>query len=80
MPRERGETMRYYINLNAQSNGDHEVHKETCYYYLAFKSGSNFKYIGTFSNEVAAVRYAKTQYPNYRVDGCSYCCSNAHKH
>ena len=30
----------YYLNLNAQSNGDHEIHKETCYYYYRYKSGT----------------------------------------
>lgn len=49
----------YYLNLNAQSNGDHEVHKESCYYYYMFKSGYNFELLGSFSNEMEAVRYAR---------------------
>ena len=44
MPRERGEIMiNYYLNLNAQSSGEHEVHKESCYYYYMYKSGYNFE-------------------------------------
>ena len=39
----------YYLNLNAQSNGDHEVHKETCHYYYMYKSGYNFELLGAFS-------------------------------
>ena len=38
MPRERGEIMiNYYLNLNAHSSGEHEVHKESCYYYYMYK-------------------------------------------
>ena len=44
----------YYLNLNAQSNGDHEVHKESCYYYYMYKSGYNFELLGAFSNELEA--------------------------
>ncbi len=53
----------YYLNLNAQSNGDHEVHKESCYYYYMYKSGYNFELLGAFSNELKAVRYARIKHP-----------------
>ena len=36
---------------DAQSNGDHEVHKESCYYYYMYKNGFNFELLGAFSNE-----------------------------
>lgn len=67
----------YYLNLNAQSNGDHEVHKESCYYYYMYKSGYNFELLGAFSNELEAVRYARIKYPIFKIDGCAYCCSTA---
>ena len=70
----------YYLNLNAQSNDDHEVHKETCYYYYKYKSGYNFEYLGAFYNEMEAVNYARKTHPNLRIDGCAYCCPNAHRH
>lgn len=70
---------KFYLNLNAQSNGDHEVHKENCYYYKMFKSGHNFELLGSFINEQAAVKYAKQKHPTFRIDGCAYCCPNAHR-
>lgn len=69
----------YYLNLNAQRNGDHEVHKESCPSYYNYKSGFNFELLGAFSNELEAVRCAKIKHPSFRIDGCAYCCPNAHK-
>ena len=69
----------YYLNLNAQSNGDHEVHKETCHYYYMYKSGYNFELLGAFSNELEAVRYARIKHPTFKIDGCAYCCPAAHR-
>ncbi|MDE6141508.1 MAG: hypothetical protein K2G03_02790 [Bacilli bacterium] len=68
----------YYLNLNVQSNGDYEVHKETCHYYYLYKDGNNFVLLGAFYNEIEAVKYAKRKYPNYKIDGCAYCCKKAH--
>ncbi len=72
--------IKYYLNLNAQSNGDHEVHKETCYYYYEYKNQYNFELLGAFSNDIEAVNYARFKHPNFRIDGCAYCCPNAHRH
>jgi hypothetical protein len=36
---------KYYVNNNAQSNGDHEVHKNGCSY---LKLAKNTKYLGEF--------------------------------
>lgn len=69
----------YYLNLNAQSSGEHEVHKETCPYYYKYKSGFNFKLLGAFSNEIEAARYARLKYPTFKIDGCAYCCPAAHR-
>lgn len=70
----------YYLNKNAQSNGDHEVHRESCKFYYLYKYGNNFEYIGKFSNEMDAVSYAKSL--NYsianKIDGCAFCCPKAH--
>ncbi len=38
---------KYYVNDNAQSNGDHEVHKEGC---TGMPLSSNRTYLGDFSN------------------------------
>ena len=35
----------YYVNMNPQPNGDHEVHKETCF---RLPDVLNRKYLGLF--------------------------------
>ncbi len=64
----------YYVNKNAQSNGDHEVHTEECSF---LPDSQNGKYLGTFSNCHDAVREAKKHYPE-TADGCYYCCKPCH--
>jgi hypothetical protein len=61
----------YYVNKNAQSTGEHEVHKAGCSY-----MPSNRLYLGDFSSCAPAVRKAKETYPN--SDGCAYCCKACH--
>ena len=70
----------YYLNLNAQSNGDHEIHKGTCYYYYTYKNGYNFELLGAFQRDVDALNYAKRKHPSLKIDGCSYCCPSIHNH
>ena len=70
----------YYLNLNAQVNGDHEIHKESCLYYYMYKTGNNFEHLGSFDNDYSALNYAKNKHPNLKIDGCSYCCPSIHKH
>ena len=64
---------KYYVNKNAQANGDHEVHKEGCSY---MPSSLNRIYLGEFSNCKDAVRKAKEYYS--RVNGCYYCSNSCH--
>ena len=63
----------YYVNKNAQSNGDHEVHKEGCYW-LSLVSSK--KYLGEFNNCEDAVVEAKKTYS--RSNGCKTCSSECH--
>lgn len=63
----------YYINKNAQANGDHEVHTSSCNYLPA---PENRIYLGTFANCRGAVAAAKKFYS--QVDGCYYCCNECH--
>ena len=63
--------MKYYVNRNAQSNGDHEVHQENCRYFP-----SNAKYLGEFSNCKDAVNEAKKTYST--ADGCKTCSPTCH--
>lgn len=63
----------YLVNKNAQYNGDHEVHKDTCSY---LPNPENRKYLGNFSNCHDAVREAKKY--DFEADGCYYCCNECH--
>lgn len=65
--------MRYYVNKNAQPNGDHEVHRATCSW---LPDVANRQYLGDFSTSQEAVREARKLY--YRTDGCAYCCPESH--
>ena len=63
----------YYVNDHAQSNGDHEVHVESCSFLKAAKSTT---YLGQFTNCQDAVNAAKKKYP--QSDGCYYCSPACH--
>ena len=66
--------MRFYVNTNAQPNGDHEVHRSTCAW---LPDVENRIYLGDFATSQAAVREARKYYS--QVDGCYYCCPESHK-
>jgi hypothetical protein len=66
--------MRYYVDKNAQPNGDHEVHTENC---LFLPNSDNRKYLGKFDNCSEALKEAKKTYSI--ADGCYYCCEPCHK-
>jgi len=61
----------YYVNRNAQSNGDHEVHAEGCYYMPSSK-----KDLGSFSSCKGAVTEAKKTFS--QSNGCKTCCNECH--
>ncbi|MEN2487056.1 hypothetical protein AAYQ05_04575 [Flavobacterium sp. B11] len=63
----------YYVNQNAQSNGDHEVHTGDCIY---LPLSQNRKYLGIFSNCKDAVIEAKKTYT--KSNGCKTCCKECH--
>ncbi len=67
--------MRYYVNKNAQPNGDHEVHCATCYW---LPNAENRIYLGDFATSQAAVTEARKYF--YQADGCAYCCPESHRH
>ena len=64
---------RYYVNMNAQDNGDHEVHTSDCSY---LPDPSNRQDLGLFSNCRDAVQQAKKYYP--QSNGCFYCSLPCH--
>ena len=63
----------YYVNKNAQDNGDHEVHKSGCSY---MPDSDNRIYLGDFSYCSSAVNKAKDYYS--QVNGCYYCANACH--
>ena len=65
--------MNYYVNKNAQSNGDHEVHTGTCSF---LPTQENRIHLGDFSGCAAAVVAAKTYYS--QSNGCYYCANACH--
>lgn len=64
---------KYYVNKNAQSTGEHEVHKEGCSYLPA---SENRLFLGCFDNCKDAVAEARKTYKV--IDGCYYCCNSCH--
>ncbi len=66
---------KYYVNMKAQTNGDHEMHVRDC---EKFPNSENAKYLGEFSNCQDALKEAKKIYP-LTADGCWICCRPCHK-
>ncbi|OPC53728.1 hypothetical protein [Elizabethkingia bruuniana] len=64
---------KYYVNTNAQSNGDHEVHHGDCVF---LPKPENRKYLGKFYSCDDAVREAKKTYS--RANGCKTCSKDCH--
>lgn len=65
--------MHYYVNNNAQANGDHEVHNSVCSY---LPNEKNRRYLGEFPSCQSAVMAAKQIYAS--ADGCAYCSPTCH--
>jgi hypothetical protein len=63
----------YYVNDNAQENGDHEVHEEGCSWLDMVVSKTD---LGSFTNCSGAVAKAKRIYPT--ADGCKHCSPECH--
>ncbi len=63
----------YYVNKNAQSGGEHEVHTLSCSY---LPLEANRIYLGNFESCAPAVREARRHYSN--VDGCYWCSRACH--
>lgn len=64
---------RYYVNKNAQANGDHEVHQAGCAWLPA---AANRLYLGMFYGCHAAVAEARKYYR--QVNGCFHCSTACH--
>jgi len=62
----------YYVNNDAQTNGDHEVHHAQCSWLP-----QNRTYLGQHASCQSAVLAAKMFYPS--ADGCYHCSNECHK-
>ena len=63
----------FYVNQNAQPNGDHEVHQDGCYWLSLVV---NSLYLGNFWTCWGAVMEAQRMYP--RANGCAHCSPTCH--
>jgi hypothetical protein len=63
----------YYVNTNAQNNGDHEVHESTCAW---MPEAQHRLHLGTFTTCAPAVKEARRTYP--LSNGCYYCSEACH--
>jgi hypothetical protein len=64
---------KYYVNRQAQMNGDHEVHIEGCVW---MPKRENPIFLGEFASCQEAVHAAKSHFS--QVNGCYYCCNPCH--
>ena len=63
----------YYVNKNAQQNGDHEVHREGCSF---LPEVANRTYLGEYNSCGPAVTEAKKHYQ--QSNGCYFCSRECH--
>lgn len=64
---------RYFVNKAAQSNGDHEVHKEGCFWLGLAHSTQD---LGYHTNCQFAVAAAKVLF--WQSNGCAFCAPACH--
>ncbi|MGF1485171.1 MAG: hypothetical protein ACFBZ8_12500 [Opitutales bacterium] len=64
---------RYYVNEIAQSNGDHEVHREGCKF---MPDQEHRIYLGDYDSCRPAVQKAREYFS--QVNGCAHCCAECH--
>jgi len=65
----------YFLNKNAQSNGQHEVHTASCTYVPSLENRID---LGYHSNCHSAITKAKSMYPYWNIDGCYFCSLACH--
>ena len=63
----------YYLNANAQSgSNEHEIHVTGCGWMPIEKNKIS---LGSHANQQSALKKAKKDYPNWKINGCAYCCT-----
>ena len=58
----------FYVEINAQDNGEHIVHKSNC---TSLPEKDSILYLGAISNRDSALKKAGQKYR--LVNGCSHC-------
>jgi hypothetical protein len=64
----------WYVNDNAQPNGDHEVHQDGCHWLAQARSKS---YLGLYDNCREPVIKARV-YHYSQSNGCAFCAPYCH--
>ncbi len=63
----------YFVNQNAQENGDHEVHTSSCSY---LPKSENLIPLGKHSNCFDAIKKSRQYFS--QTNGCYFCCNACH--
>lgn len=66
----------YYLNVNTDRNGRHEIHTGKCTY---LPSEANREYIGFCTDCNEAIKRAKLKHPYKDFDGCFWCSRSCHR-
>ena len=64
----------YFVNTNPQPNGDHEVHRDGCYWLTLV---ANPRFLGAFATCGPAVQAAKNL-GYHKANGCIHCSPLCH--
>lgn len=65
----------FYLNANEQPAGEHEVHRDDCYWMPA---SDNRLYLGIHESCGSAVGRAQVGYPAWSINGCMHCSIACH--
>ena len=66
---------KYYVNKNKDSEGDNEVHIDSCEWYRLMDK-NNAEYLGNFDSCKKAV--LKAHFMGYNANGCAHCSKECH--
>ena len=66
---------KYYINANAQDNGDHEVHRFDCVF---IPKPMNRIDLGYFAHCIWAFETGKSMRPRWKINGCYFWSRDCH--
>lgn len=63
----------FYVEINAQSNGDHFVHRAEC---SQLPAKNTIRYLGSIASCASAIKKAAESFK--QVNGCPHCSSANH--